>query len=329
MTRLIQIGMGGMGGAWLRAIRESDEAEHAAFVEINDDIARSQCQQFGLDPALVFRSLPEAIEAVKADGVVVVTPPQFHREHSVQALRAGLPVLSEKPLADSMEAAREIVRVADETGVLHMVAQNYRYSAPIQTLKSVLDSSRLGEVGAVSVQFFRGPHFGGFRERMPFPLIVDMSIHHFDLMRFLLGLEAVEISGFSFNPSWSWFEGDASALVSLRFAQAEGRGTGADVFVGYHASWCSNGAETPWNGEWRFDCEGGVVTLEQDRVKVYQGSPDGEYVAPVALERTGQAHLLHQFVEALAGGPRPETVCQDNIKSLKIVFDTLTAIGDA
>ncbi|MGI6207650.1 MAG: Gfo/Idh/MocA family protein [Anaerolineae bacterium] len=323
MTRLIQVGIGGMGGTWLRTVLASDEAEYAGFVEINDEIARKQSEQFGLDPSLIFPTLPEAMRSLSADGVIVVTPPQFHREQSIQALRAGLPVLSEKPLADTMEAAREIVRVADETGVLHMVAQNYRYSVPIQTLKAVLDSGRLGKVGAVSVRFFRGPHFGGFREEMPYPLIVDMSIHHFDLMRYLLGREVVEIRGFGFNPSWSWFGGDASALVSYRFA-----GDGSDVFVGYHASWCSNGWDLSWNGEWRFECERGVALLEQDRVWVQEAGGEREEVPPVAMEKTGQAYLLSEFVRALRGGPAPATVCQDNIRSLGIVFDTLAALYD-
>jgi len=321
MVRLIQVGMGGMGNTWLKTVLASAEAEFAGFVEISPDIAAQQCREYGLDRALVFPSLPEAIGAVAADGVLVVSPPQFHREHSVLAMRAGLPVLSEKPLADTMEAAEEIVRVARETGVLHMVAQNYRYSVPVQTLKSVLDSGRLGAVGQVSVQFFRGPHFGGFRERMASPLILDMSIHHFDLMRYLLGREALEVRGFTFNPSWSWFEGDASAQLSLRFEDG--------IQVGYLASWCSQAAETSWNGDWRFDCERGVVAMEADQVRLHESEREWEEVAAIKCERTGQAYLLHEFVEAVQGGPRPATVCEDNIRSLAIVFDTLATAGRA
>lgn len=319
MVRLIQVGMGGMGNAWLRAVGGSDEAEYAGLVEIDEAIARKQCDAYDLNPGTVYATLSEALGRLEADGVLVITPPQFHREQSVEALRAGVPVLSEKPLADTMEAAAEIVTAADETGVLHMVAQNYRYSVPVQTLKSVLDSGAVGQVGAACIRFFRGPHFGGFRESMAHPLIVDMSIHHFDMMRYLLGREVVQVRGFAFNPAWSWFDGDASAHLSL---SCEGQ-----VQVGYHASWCSQGAETPWNGEWRFECEGGVVTLEGDRVLVYRPGAEPEPVPEVALPRTGQSYLLHEFVEALRGGPRPATTCQDNIRSLEIVFRALSAVG--
>ena len=120
-----------------------------------------------------------------------------------QHLEAGLPVLSEKPLANTLEAAQEIVRKADETGVLHLVSQNYRYRLPTQTLKRVLDSGQMGQVGALTVNFFKGPRFGGFREEMAYPLIIDMAIHHFDLMRFFLDSDPVSIFGQSWNPAWS------------------------------------------------------------------------------------------------------------------------------
>ena len=90
--------------------------------------------------------------------------------------------------------------------------------ASLEILKGVLDSGRLGAVGAVSIRFHRGPHFGGFRDEMPFPLIIDMSIHHFDMMRYLLGREVTDIRGYSFNPAWSWFRGDATAILAMGLA---------------------------------------------------------------------------------------------------------------
>src|SRR5690349_20299114 len=95
--RVIQVGMGGMGRAWLSAVQRSNEVEHAAFVEINDAIAKTQADSFGLDSSLIFHSLDEALAAVSTDGVIDVTPPQFHKAVSLTALEAGIPVLSEKP----------------------------------------------------------------------------------------------------------------------------------------------------------------------------------------------------------------------------------------
>jgi predicted dehydrogenase len=313
--RVIQVGIGGMGNAWLRAVLASPEVEYAGFVEINPTIAREQVEKYGLDPSLIFPTLREALAAVKADGVIDVTPPRFHREVSLTALEAGVPVLSEKPLADTLEAAWDIVRKANETGVLHMVAQNYRYSVPAQTLKQVISSREMGRIGAVTVEFFKGPHFGGFREEMPYPLIIDMSIHHFDMMRFFLDSDPVSVFGRSWNPPWSWFKGDASASVILEFAN--------EVMVSYNGSWCSTGRETSWNGSWRFECEKGVIALEGDQVYTQLMGREVVFVEPVEQQYVAQSYLLHEFYEAVVQGKRPATTCQDNIKSLAIVFDAI------
>lgn len=329
MIKVVQVGMGGMGDAWLRTVLASTEVEFAAFVEINPRVAREQVDKYGLDMELVFDSLGDALETVPANGVIDVTPPAFHKEISQVALEARIPVLSEKPLADTMASAQAIVRKADATGVLHMVAQNYRYSVPVQTLKGVLASGTMGRVSSVTVEFFKGPHFGGFREEMPYPLIIDMAIHHFDLMRFLLDSDPVSVYGRSWNPPWSWYAGDACASVVVEFAN--------QITVSYDGSWCSTGKETPWNANWRFECENGVVLLHEDAAYTqyrtntlldcggYRKFDNGdlERVTPVAMEHVAQGYLLREFHQALTTGKTPATTCQDNIRSLAMVFDTV------
>jgi predicted dehydrogenase len=231
------------------------------------------------------------------------------------ALDAGVPVLSEKPLAHTFASAQAIVERASATGVLHMVAQNYRYRIPLQTLKKTLACGEMGAVGAIAVEFYRGPHFGGFREEMPYPLIIDMSIHHFDLIRFLLERDPVSVYGTSWNPPWSWFAGDASAAVTLTFD--------GDVVVSYNGSWCSQARETSWNAGWRVDCANGVVLMQDDVVYTQVTGEDPVQVAPVQREREGQAYLLDEFYRAVTQGDSVATDCQDNIRSLAIVFDVV------
>ncbi len=327
--KVIQVGIGGMGNTWLNTVLNSSEVEYAALVEVNEDIVRQQVEKYGLDRSLIFRSLPEALAAVSADGVIDVTPPAFHPEISMTALAAGIPVLSEKPLANTLADAAAIVQKSNETGVLHMVAQNYRYHTPVQTLKRVLASGEFGRVGSVTVEFFKGPHFGGFREEMAYPLIIDMAIHHFDLMRFFLESDPISVFGRSWNPAWSWYKGDASASVSLEFASG--------VMVAYNGSWCSTGQETSWNAHWRFECERGVITLQDDRGYAqprsdellsrggYSQFNNGEVVEvkPIELAHVAQAYLLHEFYESVTQHKAVATTCQDNIKSLDIVFDVI------
>jgi predicted dehydrogenase len=182
-------------------------------------------------------------------------------------------------------------------------------------LKKVLSAGDMGEIGAVHIEFFKGPHFGGFREEMAYPLIIDMSIHHFDLMRFFLGSNPLSVFGRSWNPPWSWFKGDASASVILNFANG--------VPVSYNGSWCSQGRETAWNADWRFECANGVVVMVDEQVYTQGTGQEPVLVEPVTLERSDQAYLLQEFYEAVTQGKPVVTTCQDNLKSLGIVFDVV------
>lgn len=328
--KIIQVGIGGMGDVWLDAVQRSPKADFAAFVEVNAAIADQQAAAYGLDRSLIFRSLPEALKEVDADAVINVTPPQFHREISVLALEAGLPVLSEKPLAPTLDDARAIVEAAERTGLLHSVAQNYRYRPLTQTIKRMLQSGSLGALGAVQVEFYKGPHFGGFREEMPQPLIVDMAIHHFDLLRFFLDSDARSISARSWNPPWSWYKGDASAAAQIEFANG--------LPVSYVGSWCSQAGETSWNANWRFDCERGVLRVEDDVLRVQRllDVVDGggalqnrhsqpEIVPQLEMTREGQDYLLDEFVDAVKTGGGAATSAQDNLGTMELVFGVLRA----
>ena len=328
--KVIQVGIGGMGNTWLGAVQRSPQVDFAGFVEIDEEIARAQADAYHLNRSLIFKSLPAALEAVEADALINVTPPGIHRGICVAALEAGLPVLTEKPLAGNLADARAIAAAADATGVLCSVAQNYRYRPLTQTIKAILASGELGAVAALRAEFFRGPHFGGFREEMPQPLIIDMSIHHFDLMRLFLDGDAVSISARSWNPPWSWFAGDASAAAQIEFEDGSQ--------ASYTGSWCSQAMETSWNADWRFECERGVLLAQDDRLfaqrllSVNEGErgmssvhDEKREVPLVSMEREGQDYLLQEFFEAVTTGASTATTAQDNIHTMEFVFGVVEA----
>jgi len=326
-VRIIQMGMGTMGDHWLKTVRAFKGVTHAGFVEIVPEIAKAQSEKYEIDPRNIFRSLGEALESVEADGVLAVIPPQFRVEIAGICADARMPLLSEKPLAGNMVDAHEVVRIFNESGVLCMVAQDYRYSAQAQTLKRILDSGELGKVGAISAEHYQGLNFVGFHALMPYPLLQDMSIHHFDLMRFFLNAEPERIVAESWQPTWQATPGMASVRAWLTFPE--------DVRVTYTASWSANGIPTSWTGNWRFDCERGTILLRDDLISVQQKKGDREarwyeydVMAPVdadPIPYMRQAYLLNEFKKAVETGSQPATICQDNIKSLQMVFDTIAA----
>ncbi len=307
--KIIQVGAGAMGRLWLDVLAGSADVELVGLVDIDLSAAQLSAAGAGLPDVALARSLPELLDWVAADAVLNVTVPEAHAEVSITALLHGLAVLCEKPLADTLAAALSMIAAAEVGGRLLMVSQSRRYYRNLTALRTQL--ARLGRLGLVQCSFFKAPHFGGFREEMAYPLLGDMAIHQFDLARELIGTEPVSVSCESFNPSGSWYAGDAAANVAVDFAD----GT-RFVFTG---SWCSPGLETSWNGSWRISAAGGTALWDGDYAPVAQ-TADGEQIP--AEPGTGPEQIagsLAEFVTALRTGAAPSGEEHSNVMSLAMV----------
>ncbi|NLF22285.1 MAG: Gfo/Idh/MocA family oxidoreductase, partial [Lentisphaerae bacterium] len=234
----VVVGAGGISGAWLPVLPE-EGVEVAGLVDLDESRARAQAAKCGLDP-LVTTDMKRAIRQVRPDLVVDLTVPDAHSAVTCTALRLGCHVIGEKPMAASMGAARRMVRTAEETGRLYMVSQSRRYHAPHAGLARALAGGAVGRLTALNCAFYIGAHFGGFRDRMAHPLILDMAIHHFDLARLFSGADPRAVYAASFNPAGSWYAGDPAATCVFEMSNG--------VVFTYTGSWCAEGMHTSWHG---------------------------------------------------------------------------------
>lgn len=118
---------------------------------------------------------------------------------------------------------------------------------------------------------------------MPYPLIVEMAIHHFDMMRYFLGLNPLSVFGKSWNPSWSWYKGDAACSLIIEMEK--------EVVVSYYASLASKKQETSWNADWRIECPKGVIIFKNDRIYVESNSRRLKEICPVEMDWEGRGLL--------------------------------------
>jgi predicted dehydrogenase len=327
MIRVLQIGAGGFGATWLRALANlRGEAEHAGLVDIVPSVLEAAGAVSGVPPHARFTDLDAALADGAADIALVVVPPDAHRPVAEACLRAGLPVLVEKPLAGRWEDGLALIEAADRAGRELAVSQNFRYRPMIETARRLLASGRLGAIGQAQIDFRLHYDFrGDFRETMQHPLILEMAVHHFDLIRWITGQEAVTVAAHSWNPVWSQFAGDASAVCVFTM---DG---GARVV--YNASWHPRGQLTDWNGVWRIECEHGYLVLGHDAVRVYEGddphragTADEERIEPlVALPYTDQSAVFMDVAEAVRTGRPAPTTARDNLRSLDMVFAAVRA----
>ena len=102
------------------------------------------------------------------------------------ALRHGCNVFGEKPMAATMEEAREIVQIAEEREIATPLCKTDDMTRNPR-LREMIPSGTIGRVGYVGADFFLGAHFGGFRDAMESPLILDMAIQRSIRLGLLLG----------------------------------------------------------------------------------------------------------------------------------------------
>ena len=303
---VVVVGAGAMGKEWLRMLAASPHARTVGLVDLDLELAESAVSSLGLEGVSVGASVPEVAERAGAVAVINVTVPQAHSVVNEQALRAGLPVLCEKPLAPTVAEALRQVALADLTGGLLMVSQSRRYFNHLAAFREVVGA--LGALGTVNAQFFHEDHEPGFREEMAHPLLVDGSIHHFDILRYLTGDEPVAVRCSTWNPPWSWFAGDASASAEFELA------SGAR-FV-YAGSRAARGLPTSWNADWSVYGENGAASWDGDSVVRVEAEGVG---FDLADRSEGIAGSLEEFVGALRTGATPQNEVHANVRSLAMV----------
>lgn len=319
MKRAVIVGAGGMGRAWGRTLKKAG-IQVCGWVDILDGKPEEAYGDVELPKGWCGSDLSAALKEVAPDFVVDVTVPEAHCETVITALHMGYPVIGEKPMAASMEEAGRMVAASQKAGKLYMVSQSRRYLEGMEVYRPAVKS--LGPLMTCTTSFFVGPHFGGFRDEMDSPLLLDMAIHQFDMARAVLGCNPVSVYAEEYNPDWSWYKGDASANCLFEF---EG-----GLRWNYAGSWCAEGNPVSWNGDWRTIGRDGWASWDGERAF------DGEEVlggtgffkdtkrrefSPLPTSYAGGIDgSLAEFLSALETGVKPQGECSDNIYSLAMVF---------
>jgi predicted dehydrogenase len=265
---------------------------------------------------------------VDTEAVLVITPPDSHHAVVTSALRAGKHVLVEKPLAPTIAEASELIATADAADRTLMVSQNYRFRRPTRTATKLIAEGDLGDLVSLRIYFQRDTRFlfdSDFRYHMRHPLILDMSIHHFDLIRTITGQDVRRIDARSWRIPDSKYVHDpaAAALIELE----------SGVPVVYEGSWASYGDQTSWNGDWeiigtkgRLTWTGGVNDGFAGDLTLTTWGEAPRFVEQVEVPFVDRAGTLEAFREAVLAGTEPETSARDNIRSLAIVLGCVESI---
>lgn len=318
LNRIAVVGCGGMAYTWVKYTTEREDCQIVALVDANIDAAKAMAQHYNLN-CPVFTSVQDAVNAVHPNLVYDITPPDIHYSVSSWAMRAGCDVMSEKPISNDVEQAKALVRTSEETGRFYSLMQNRRYLPGIQDVRDFLKNNPLGKPGMLCADFFIGAHFDGFRKVMDNPLLLDMSVHTFDMARFLLNADAVSVYCHAFNPVGSWYEGDASALCIFEMDNGS--------MFSYRGSWSAEGHFTTWESDWRIQCEKGTILWDGDEkmsARIAAPAEPSQFLydsKEIAIPRsynarTGHEGCLDAMFEAYNNHRPAETSGTNNLNSV-------------
>ncbi|UJW86890.1 Gfo/Idh/MocA family protein [Devosia sp. SL43] len=325
--KAVLAGCGAMSKGWLSAVAEhpllKGRVEIVGLVDLHQPTAEARATEFGLADAVIGSDLDAVLAATKPDLLFDVVVPSARAGVVATALKHGCHVLSEKPMAASLEAGRDLVAQAAAAGRVHAVVQNRRFISGVRRIRRMIESGVLGEVTALHCDFFIGAHFGGFREEMENVLLLDMAIHTLDAARFMAGVAPKAVYCLETNPRGSWYGHGAAANAIFEFEDG--------VVFNYRGSWAAEGANTSWESAWRIVGTKGTLLwdgYDAFEAKVVAGDEGFfrelktvDVPEPADIDQThGHASVLAEFLDAIEAGRSPETASNDNIKSLAMVF---------
>ncbi len=325
-VRAVMVGCGSMSRAWLDAASKMPDLEIVGLVDVIEEAARKRATEYHLEDAIIGTDLSSVLTRTSPDVVFNCTIPEAHTSVTLTAFEYGCHVLSEKPMADTMENARVMVGTAQKVGKLFAVIQNRRYDRGIRRTRAFLQSGNIGSLTTVNSDFYIGAHFGGFRDHMKHVLLLDMAVHTFDAARFLTGADPVAVYCKEWNPAGSWYDHDASAVAVFEMSNG--------IIYTYRGSWSAEGLPTTWESDWRFIGQNGSVKWDggaqmQAQVVTARGGFQSTYQdVSVPLydgedDVAGHRSLIQEFVFCIQTGAEPGTVGTDNIKSLAMVFGAI------
>jgi predicted dehydrogenase len=316
--------MGEWGLSWGAVVRRVEDVELVACVDTSPAALAQVHAKLGLPAGRCFSTLESALEAVECDAVLITAVLPAHVPAALAALEAGKHVLLEKPFAPTLAEGQQVVEAAARRGCVLMISQNYRFFPAPRTVAGLVRACTLGEVGMVNIDFRRNantfPREGHRHYTIQHPLLIDMAIHHFDLLRMVLGQEPRQVSCRAWSPPWSNFVEPAAAVATIMF----GEGT----TVSYRGSWASPAPQTPWAGVWRMECAGGEILwtsrggyeASADRVTIRPLGKPARRVELPTLPYVDRAGSLAAFVQAIRTGQEPESSGRNNLGSIALMY---------
>jgi predicted dehydrogenase len=329
--RVIQVGTGGQGARWcadfLPPHVESGRIEVVAAVDVDPDAHDNAVEHLDVPAERCYTDAETAFAAVDADVCTVVTPPWTHEEVVDAAVSHDLDILSEKPIADTLDASVRIAEKVDRAGLKMGVTMSHRFDRDKTSLRRRIHDEASGPLDYLVGRFTCNARtygtWGAFRHDMDHPLLVEGAVHQLDFLADMAGAPCERLYADTWKPEWAEYDGDVQATVQMRFEN------------GVRATWEGAKANATtlngWGSDYvRAECRDETLVLDDREITRYPYEGDAESVVgttdaegeSLALddrEHWSNAWLVEQFLDWREGGEPMATDVESNLQSVALV----------
>lgn len=323
VTRLALLGAGRIGKVHAGAIAADPRARLVAVADAHEPSAEAIAK---MTADCEIRTIEEIEQSDDVDAVLICTPTNTHADLIERFARVGKAVFCEKPVDLSIERVRDCLKTIDETNATVMLGFNRRFDPHFQAVRGAIDEGRIGEVEMVTITS-RDPGAppaeyitvsgGIFR---------DMTIHDFDMARYLLGEEIDSVMA------------SASVLVDQKIGELGDFDSASVILTTASGKQCviSNSRRASYGYDQRIEVHGslGAVSAENQRpVSIEVATKTGYNRPPLHdffMTRYTQAYAteIAAFIDALDNKTPASPSAQDGLMALALAEAALKSVRE-
>jgi len=237
-------------------------------------------------------------------------------------------ILAQKPLALDLATAKSVAAEAKAAGKILSVNQNMRFDQSMRVLKQILDRGDLGSPVIGTIEMRAIPHWQTFLADYDRLTLLNMSVHHLDVLRFLLGDPIDIFTAARPDPRTQFAHRDGVCVSTLRFPSGALAVSLEDVWTGPH----EEGFESDIYIKWRMEGTDGLADGTIGWPDYPKGSPStlryscratgGKWVRPSWTTRWfphAFRGVMEQLQHAVKTGGEPELNAADNLKTMALI----------
>jgi predicted dehydrogenase len=334
-VRIAVAGAGLIGKRHIEEVVASAVAELASVVDPGP-AGPELAHRYGVT---AYGSLAEVFAADRPDGVVLATPNRMHVDGGLECVAAGVPVIVEKPVGDSVESATRLVEAGEAAGVPVLTGHHRNYSSIMAAARAVIGSGVLGSIVAVSgTALFHKPDgyfdVGGGWRRKPGggPVLLNL-VHEVNNLLALVG-DIVRVQAVTSNATRGFPVEDTAAMIFTFANGALGTFLLSDT-VASPRSWEQTSREDkayathPDEDCYHIAGTTGSLSIPTMRVLEYRGARswyETYQASRVSLDRSDPlANQIVHFAAVIRGEAEPICSGRDGLRTLQVVDAVLEA----